>query len=179
MRSVSEQLEQALPALEAQAQALALPFAYVGRMFVIGRGPEFATARETALKLLETCRIAASPLTATDLVHGPVAVLDPLFPVWTIASRDQTLAAVREASQRVREFGSTIVACGNAADAIDGAEYRLPVPTPEIPLLSPLLSVVPGQLFAARARPRQGLRPRPAPRPVEGHARAVKRSAAE
>ena len=60
-------------------------------MLVIGRGPEFATAREIALKLLETCKTAAWPLTATDLAHGPVAVLDPLFPVWAIASRDETL----------------------------------------------------------------------------------------
>jgi glucosamine--fructose-6-phosphate aminotransferase (isomerizing) len=159
VKSVSDQLEQALPALEVQAQALALPFAYVGRMFVIGRGPEFATARETALKLLETCRLAASPLTATDLVHGPVAVLDPLFPVWTIASRDRTLAAVQEASQHVRKFGSTIVVCGNAADAIEGAEYRLPVPSPGVQLLSPLLSVVPGQLFAAALARGKGFDP--------------------
>ena len=159
VKSVSDQLEHALPALEAQAQALALPFAYVGRMFVIGRGPEFATARETALKLLETCRLAASPLTATDLVHGPVAVLDPLFPVWTIASRDQTLAAVQEASQHVREFGSTIVACGNAADAIEGADYRLPVPVPgrSAPLAAPLRRARPA--LRRRARPRQGIRP--------------------
>jgi glucosamine--fructose-6-phosphate aminotransferase (isomerizing) len=159
VKRVSEQLEHALPALEVQAQALALPFAYVGRMFVIGRGPEFATARETALKLLETCRLAASPLTATDLVHGPVAVLDPLFPVWTIASHDQTLAAVQEASQHVRRFGSTIVACGNAADEIEGADYRLPVPSPDVPLLSPLLSVVPGQLFAAALARGKGFDP--------------------
>jgi glutamine---fructose-6-phosphate transaminase (isomerizing) len=149
VKSVSEQLEKALPALEAQANGVALPFAYVGRMFVIGRGPEFATARETALKLLETCRTAASPLTATDLAHGPLAVLDPLFPVWTIASHDRTLSAVREAAARVRRFGSAIVACGDAADTIDGADYLLPVPRAPIPLLSPLLSVVPGQLFAA------------------------------
>ena len=57
-------------------------------MFVIGRGPEFATAREISLKLLETCRVAAEPLTATDLAHGPVAALDGLFPVWAIASDD-------------------------------------------------------------------------------------------
>jgi glucosamine--fructose-6-phosphate aminotransferase (isomerizing) len=98
-------------------------------------------------------------LTATDLVHGPVAVLDPLFPVWTIASRDQTLSAVQEASQRVREFGSTIVACGNAADTIHGADYRLPVPAPDVPLLSPLLSVVPGQLFAAALARGKGFDP--------------------
>jgi len=39
IRSVADQIEHALPALEEQAQALALPFVFVGRMFVIGRGP--------------------------------------------------------------------------------------------------------------------------------------------
>jgi glucosamine--fructose-6-phosphate aminotransferase (isomerizing) len=156
---LAEQLDEALPTLEAQAQAIAVPFAYVGRMFVIGRGPEFATARETALKLLETCRTAATPLTATDLAHGPVAVLDPLFPVWTIASHDQMLPAVVEAAARAREFGSALVVCGNAADAVAGAEYRLPVPDPDVPLLSPLLSVVPGQLFAAALARSKGFDP--------------------
>ena len=55
------------------SRELAVALAFVGRMFVIGRGPEFATAREISLKLLETCRVAAEPLTATDLAHGPVA----------------------------------------------------------------------------------------------------------
>jgi glutamine---fructose-6-phosphate transaminase (isomerizing) len=149
IRSVAGQLESALPTLESQARALSAPFAFVGRMFVIGRGPEFATAREIALKLLETCRTAAWPLTATDLAHGPVAVLDPLFPVWAIASRDETLPAVLEAVARVRDFGATIVASGDGADAIEGAQYVLPVPEPELRILSPILSVVPGQLFAA------------------------------
>jgi len=158
IRSVADQLESELPALEEQAQALALPFQYVGRMFVIGRGSEFATAREIALKLLETCRTAAWPLTATDLAHGPVAVLDPLFPVWTIASRDETLPAVVEAVARVREFGATIVAGGDAASAF-AAEYTLPVPEPTLPLLSPLLSVVPGQLFASALARAKGLDP--------------------
>jgi len=149
IRDVAAQLEAALPALEARTRELAPPFAFVGRMFVIGRGPEFATAREIALKLLETCKTAAWPLTATDLAHGPVAVLDPLFPVWTIASRDETLPAVQEAVARVRDFGATILASGDAADAIEDAQYSLPVPEPDLPILSPILSVVPGQLFAA------------------------------
>jgi len=159
IRAVADQLERVTPELEAQAQALALPFSFVGRMFVIGRGPEFATAREIALKLLETCRTAAWPLTATDLAHGPVAVLDPMFPVWAIAARDETLPAVQEAIARVREFGATIVASGSGADAIEGADYVLPVPQPELPLLSPLLSVVPGQLFASALARAKGFDP--------------------
>jgi glucosamine--fructose-6-phosphate aminotransferase (isomerizing) len=124
-------------------------------MFVIGRGVELATAREVALKLLETCRVAAEPLTATDLAHGPVAALDPFFPVWAIATHDETLPAVLEATARVSETGATLVASGSAAAEIARPDYVLPVPKPPAPLLSPLLSVVPGQLFAwalARAK---------------------------
>ncbi|HYX76373.1 MAG TPA: SIS domain-containing protein, partial [Gaiellaceae bacterium] len=99
--ATADLIEETLPALEARVRQIALPFASVGRMFVVGRGIQFATAREIALKLLETCRVAAEPLTATDLAHGPVAALDPLFPVWTIASDDPTLPAVVEAAERV------------------------------------------------------------------------------
>jgi glutamine---fructose-6-phosphate transaminase (isomerizing) len=155
IRETADLLESSLPALEEQARGIALPFASVGRMFVVGRGIGFATAREIALKLLETCRVAAEPLTATALAHGPVAALDPLFPVWTIASNDETLPAVVEAAERVRAAGATLVASGDAAEALSGAAFALPVPRPPAPLFSPLLSVVPGQLFAsalARAR---------------------------
>ena len=159
IRRASQLMETAIPGLERSTAKLALPFSYTGRMFVIGRGVEFATAREIALKLLETCRVAAEPLTATDLAHGPVAALDPLFPVWAIASNDGTLATVQEAATRTREMGASLVASGTAAASIKGAAYTVPVPTPEPPLLSPLLSVVPGQLFAAALARARGLDP--------------------
>ena len=157
IRRTSELVDAAIPSLERSTAKLALSFSYTGRMFVIGRGVEFATAREIALKLLETCRIAAEPLTATDLAHGPVAALDPLFPVWAIASNDGTLATVQEAATRTRRMGATLVASGTAADRIKGAAYTVPVPTPQPALLSPLVSVVPGQLFAAALARARGL----------------------
>jgi glucosamine--fructose-6-phosphate aminotransferase (isomerizing) len=163
LQAASEQLAGLIPRLEEAIPAIALPFAYTGRMFVIGRGPEFATAREIALKLLETCRLAAEPLTATDLAHGPVAALDPLFPVWTIASDDDALDLVVEAAARVRATGAALLASGTAAGRIDGADYVLAVPQPRSPILSPLLSVVPGQLFAWALARAKGLDPdRPA-----------------
>lgn len=153
----------AMPALmgsiEERIASIALTFAYAGRMFVVGRGVEFATAREIALKLLETCRVAAEPLTATDLAHGPVAALDSLFPVWAIASDDATLAAVIEAVDRAHEAGATVVVSGSAANAIPGAEIVLPSPAAASPLLAPLLSIVPGQLFASALARARGLDP--------------------
>ena len=159
LRRTAEILEETIPSLEREVRTMALPFASIGRMFVIGRGTEFATAREIALKLLETCRVAAEPLTATDLAHGPVAALDPLFPVWTIASDDEALPAVVDAAARVRGAGATLVASGNAAAKLVDAAYVLPVPKPPLPLLSPLLSVVPGQLFALALAQAKGLDP--------------------
>jgi glucosamine--fructose-6-phosphate aminotransferase (isomerizing) len=159
LRATAEQLDELIPELERRVQSVAVALAFTGRMFVIGRGAEFATAREIALKLLETCRVAAEPRTATDLAHGPVAALDPLFPVWTIASHDGTLAAVLEAAARVRNVGATVIASGSAAEQVVDAHYVLPTPRPPAPLLAPLLSVVPGQVFAWALARAKGLDP--------------------
>ena len=158
IRLVSEELEGLIPDLERRLVPLAASFAFTGRMFVIGRGAEFATAREIALKLLETTRIAAEPLTTTDLAHGPVAALDPLFPVWAVASEDETLPALLEAAERVRATGAALIASGSAAGRLE-AEYSIPIPDLGSRLLSPLLSVVPGQLFAWALARAKGLDP--------------------
>jgi glucosamine--fructose-6-phosphate aminotransferase (isomerizing) len=157
LRATAEVLGEALPVLESAVGPVATAFAYVGRMYVIGRGVEFGTAREIALKLTETCRVAAEPLTSTDLAHGPIAALDAMFPVWTIASHDESLPALVEAASRVRAAGATLVASGSAAAEVEGAAWRLPVPQAPSPLLSPLLSVAPGQLFAAALAQAKGL----------------------
>jgi glutamine---fructose-6-phosphate transaminase (isomerizing) len=159
LRRTAELLAGAADPLEQAVAAITVPFSHVGRMFVIGRGLEFATAREIALKLTETCQIAAEPLTATAFAHGPVAALDALFPVWTIASRDESLRAVIDAATKVRDVGGTLVASGSAAERIAGADYVLPVPEAPAPVLAPLLSVLPGQLFAAALARAKGLDP--------------------
>jgi glucosamine--fructose-6-phosphate aminotransferase (isomerizing) len=159
VRETAGLLDGILPTLERRVSEIAVALAFVGRMFVIGRGPEFATAREISLKLLETCRIAAEPLTATDLAHGPVAALDGLFPVWAIAADDESLPAVREAAGRVRAAGATLIASGTAAGAIDGAAYVVPLPKPSLPVLTPLLSVAPGQVLSWALARAKGLDP--------------------
>jgi len=158
LHEVAVLLRSSLPELERDAARIAVPCAYVGRMFVVGRGPELATAREIALKLTETCRIAAEPLSATALAHGPIAAVDSLFPVWAIASHDASLPAVAEAVQRAKAVGATVISCGSAATELE-AEYTLAVPDAPAPLLTPLLSVVPGQLFAGALARAKGLDP--------------------
>jgi glucosamine--fructose-6-phosphate aminotransferase (isomerizing) len=138
----------AIEQTETEVTAMASAFAFVGRMFVIGRGLELATAREIALKLQETCRVAADALTSTDLAHGPVNAVDPLFPVWAIATVEENLPAVVEAAKRSHAAGATLIATGAAADRIEHAAYSLRTAAASSSVLSPLVSVVPGQLFA-------------------------------
>jgi glucosamine--fructose-6-phosphate aminotransferase (isomerizing) len=152
-------LPELIASLEHDVASTAGAFAFVGRMFVTGRGIEFATAREIALKLVETCRIAATALTPTDLAHGPVAAVDAFFPVWAIAPDDPGLAALADGAERARQAGATLVASGSAADRIEGAAYRFTTPQAPRPLLSPLLSIVPGQLFAWALAQAKGLDP--------------------
>ena len=159
LRATADLLAGALPGLERDISEIAVSLAFVGRLFAIGRGPEYATAREISLKLLETCRVAAEPLTATALAHGPIAALDGLFPVWAIASDDAVLPAVRDAAARAVATGALVLASGNAADQIEGAAHALPVPAPPLPLLAPLLSVAPGQLLAWALAQAKGLDP--------------------
>jgi glutamine---fructose-6-phosphate transaminase (isomerizing) len=119
--------------------------------------------REVALKLKEACRLAAEALTVTDLAHGPVAALDELFPVWAIPSDDAMLPSVETAVARARESAAVVVASGSAAERIDGASYVLRTPSAPLPVLSPLLSILPGQLFASVLAQAKGLDPdRPA-----------------
>jgi glucosamine--fructose-6-phosphate aminotransferase (isomerizing) len=91
--------------------------------------------------------------------RGAEFALDSLFPVWAIASDDSTLPAVIEAVERARDAGATIIASGSAAEAIVGAQYVLASPPATSPLLAPLLSIVPGQLFAGALARARGLDP--------------------
>ncbi len=159
LQAVAECAEQSLPQLAGDARRVAAPFTFVGRMVVIGRGVELATAREIALKLTETCRVAAEPMTTTELAHGPVTALDPLFPVWAIANDDPTFETMEAVLARAGETGATVVASGCAAERLAGASYSFPSPAAPMAELAPLLSVLPGQLFSAALARAKGLDP--------------------
>jgi glutamine---fructose-6-phosphate transaminase (isomerizing) len=149
LRATTEVVDATIAELEPVVAAAAAELAPIARMFVIARGLELATAREIGLKLQETCRVAADALSATDLSHGPVSAIDPEFPVWAIGTvAGEDLAAVLEATRRAQRAGAILVATGTAAHAMDGAAYRFPTPKAPHPVLAPLVSVLPGQLFA-------------------------------
>jgi glucosamine--fructose-6-phosphate aminotransferase (isomerizing) len=126
------------------------------RLAVIGRGANYATAFEAALKIKELAGVAAEPASPADFLHGPVAMLDPGFPVLAILPSAPAGAAVRDvlAAAHGRDADITVIAGADYAAA--AGERVLPVePGPE--WLSPLCAVVPAQLLAVGAAERRGL----------------------
>ena len=57
-------------------------------LFVLGRGPSYAMSNEAALKFKETCQIHAESYSSAEVLHGPVSIVEPGYPVLVLASRD-------------------------------------------------------------------------------------------
>lgn len=159
VRACAQAMGTAIPNVKAEAGGTAALLHAATQLVVIGRGAELATAREIALKLSETCRLLADALTTTDLAHGPIAGVGPETPVWVVASDDPCLPAALEAAARARAAGAPVIASGPVAARVVGAGIRLATPHAAQPILGPLLSVVPGQLFAWALALARGLDP--------------------
>jgi glucosamine--fructose-6-phosphate aminotransferase (isomerizing) len=117
-------------------------YRFAQRMVVTGRGYAYATAREAALKLMETSYVAAQAFSGADLLHGPLAMLDAQVPVLAIVPEGIAGAAMAAVLPRVRQTGAEVFVVGHQPDA----GFKLPEGTAEA--LSPLLEILPFQLLA-------------------------------
>ena len=144
---------------EAQAEQLAARRAKIAGCVVLGRGFEYATAREWALKLKELARLPADPYSAADFQHGPLALLEPGLPVLAIAPSGAAAPDLFALLGRLRDqFEVDLVVVSDRDDALAlGAGIRLPPGTPD--WLMPIVSIVPAQLFAYHLARARGLDP--------------------
>lgn len=127
--------------------ACAPRYRFAQRMVVVGRGYAYPTAREAALKLMETSYVSAQAFSGADLLHGPLALLDPLVPVLAIVPRGVAGAAMAQVIPRVREARADLFVVGtHEAVAQADAGFALPDGVPET--LSPLLEILPFQILA-------------------------------
>ena len=120
---------------------------------MIGRGADYGTAFEAALKLKELTRIAAEATRPPDFLHGPIAIVGHGFPVLGIAPPGPTAAGVRELLDAVRERGGE-----TAVDRQGPARTTLRLRLIAVPdWLSPLVAVIPAQLLAVGVAERLGV----------------------
>jgi glucosamine--fructose-6-phosphate aminotransferase (isomerizing) len=123
----------------------------------IGRGVGYPIALEGALKLKEVSYIHAEGYPAGELKHGPIALLDPDTPLLAIATASKTYDKVISNIQEVRARDARVVAVATEGDSAiaQHAHDVFFVPFAH-ELLSPLLQVIPLQLFAYHAAVARG-----------------------
>jgi glucosamine--fructose-6-phosphate aminotransferase (isomerizing) len=105
-------------------------------MYVVGRGLGLGAAQEAALKLKETCGLHAEALSAAELRHGPMALVQPGFPVLMFAQDDQTRAGVQLLATELGTRGAQVLLAGGSAPQATA----LPAQTAD-PAIQPMLSV--------------------------------------
>jgi glutamine---fructose-6-phosphate transaminase (isomerizing) len=156
LRLVADIEDAALPGLESMVAHLVQDLEPFSTCFVVGRGNEFPTARETALKITESCKVNSSALTSTEFQHGPVLAAGPGVPVFAVAARDPCLPSTAQAASRARGVGSRVIALGEAAAEVP-ADFRIATPQAPVTWLGPLISILPGQLIAWALARRLGI----------------------
>jgi glucosamine--fructose-6-phosphate aminotransferase (isomerizing) len=127
--------------------ALAQRYRFAQRFLITGRGYSFPTACEAALKLMETCYVCAQAFSGADLLHGPLASVDPQVPVLAVVPEGAGGQAMLQVLARLAERHADVVAIG-AGLAREKVVGRIPLPSGTPEELSPLLEILPLQRLA-------------------------------
>jgi glucosamine--fructose-6-phosphate aminotransferase (isomerizing) len=125
---------------------------------VLGRGYNQSTAFEWALKVQELTHVVAQPFSTADFLHGPIAVLEPDYPVLAVAARGPAVDDVVAVLERCRDAGASLVVIGNDPRLSEVGPLLEFDPDVE-EWLSPIPAAVIGQLFAYHLTLAKGLDP--------------------
>ncbi|RLT33501.1 MAG: glutamine--fructose-6-phosphate transaminase (isomerizing) [Chloroflexi bacterium] len=160
--TAAAELVQALAALPGQVGAvledahltgrygeLAKRYGHFHNFLYLGRGVNYPTAREGALKLKEISYIHAEGYPAGEMKHGPIALIDSTMPTVVVVPQDSVYEKMISQVEQVKARKGAVLAVAHADDIFirEKADELLPIPRSH-ELLSPVLAVVPLQLLA-------------------------------
>lgn len=123
-------------------------YRYAEHLVTTSRGYNLATAQESALKLMETNYVVAEAFSAADIQHGPMAMIGQNFPVVAIVPPGKAGPGMRELVKALDERGAEVVVVSEDEELVGkaAAGFQIPSSCPED--LSPLLYMLPLQVFA-------------------------------
>jgi glucosamine--fructose-6-phosphate aminotransferase (isomerizing) len=133
----------------AEIEALAEEFKRAPNFLYLGRGYNFPTALEGALKLKEISYIHAEGYPAAEMKHGPIALIDEMMPVVFVAPHDSVFEKLVSNVQEVKARRGTVIAITTRDEpALEGkVDYEFRIPE-TIEALTPVLAAIPLQLLA-------------------------------
>ena len=152
-------VEQVL-ALEDHIADRAERYRFMNHCVVLGRGFNYATAFEWALKLKELTYVIAEPYSSADFQHGPMALVDRGFPVLAVAPEGPVFpGALALLTRLVQERHADLLVVSDQAQALSLAHTAFALP-PELPeWLTPIVAIVAAQLFCLHLTRAKGLDP--------------------
>ncbi len=123
-------------------------YRYMKYCVVIGRGFNYATAFEMALKIKELTYTIVAPYSSADFLHGPMALVERGFPVFVIAPSGVLLTEMKDFIAKLNELQAETIVISDDEQMISEARIPLQLPQRVPEWLSPMAAIVPGQLFA-------------------------------
>ena len=151
-----DQILELCPATERAAER----YRFMERCVVLGRGFNFATAYEWSLKLKELTYVVAEPYSPSDFRHGPIAIVEPGFPIFGVAVRGP---AFQDSIELLRSLADSqqadLLVVSNAPEALQLGDAAFPMPADMPEWLSPILTIIPAQLFCFFLTRHKGLNP--------------------
>lgn len=134
-------------------------YRYMDGCVIIGRGYNYATSFELALKLKELTYIMATAYSSADFRHGPIATIERGLPVFLVMAAGATFDDMFDLAVKLTEQGAELLVISESQRALSFAKTALPL-TPGTPeWLSPLTAIIPGQLFALYLALAKGINP--------------------
>ena len=156
LRKIPAQIKEILKRAH-EIEALADQFWQSNNALYLGRGVNFPVALEGALKLKEISYIHAEGYPAAEMKHGPIALIDENMPVVFIAPKDTVYGKIVSNIEEVKARGGRVIAIVNEKDAemTRLTDFCFVIPT-TINVLTPLLTIIPLQLFSYYVALRRG-----------------------
>lgn len=125
-------------------------YRYMEQFVSIGRGYNYCTAFEISLKVKELCYIAGEGYSEADFRHGPIALIAQGFPIIVVAPRGKTNEIMTNFLHKLQERQAESLIISNIPGLLERGKKQMPIPENSPEWLSPIVAVIPGQIFAMR-----------------------------
>ncbi|HEX7620547.1 MAG TPA: SIS domain-containing protein [Anaerolineales bacterium] len=145
---------------DASIARMAERYRYMRQCVVLGRGFNYCTAFEWALKLKEMTYTVAEPYSSADFQHGPIAMVEGGFPILAVAPRGKVLDTMLEMLGRLRgDHHAELVVISDDKRALALAQSPIQLPDGMPEWLTPIISIIPAQLFSYHLTLAKGINP--------------------
>jgi glucosamine--fructose-6-phosphate aminotransferase (isomerizing) len=156
---VPGQIETLIQSCESELRRRAERYRYMEECIVLARGISRATAFEAALKLTETCYVRVEPFSSADFLHGPIAIVQEGMPCFLYAPEGPAFPSMMEMANRLKDRSAELIVVSSNNEILSMADTKFKVPVQVDDLLSPIVYIVVGQIFAQYLALTKGLDP--------------------